>query len=251
VAVHYAGGRVSLVSRGAPLAHVLAELARAARFAVEDVGPEADRPVQARIEDAPLAEALSRVLRGSDWSAGYVSDRKGAHRLARVWLGPAPSSETGRAAEPDPVPEEEISDPGEEPGGDAPRWTPDDQLRYEAEREADLDSRDPQRRAEAVEELDYTSLVDFEYLVRFARDDPEPSVRVAAIEALEGDTSFGALRALADALGDADPEVVIAAVAALAALEDETVVPELEALREHRDSGVRGAAEEAIESLGE
>jgi hypothetical protein len=253
VAVRYAGGRVSLVSRGAPLAHVLAELGRAARFAVENVGPEADRPVQARIEDAPLAEALSRVLRGSDWSAGYVSDRKGAHRLARLWLGPAPraSAEAGRAAEPDPVPEEEIFDQSEEPGADAPRWTPDDQLRYEAEREADLDSRDPQRRAEAVEELDYSSLSDFEYLVRFAREDPEPSVRVSAIEALEGDTSFGALRALADALGDADPEVVIAAVEALAALDDETVVPELEALREHRDAGVRAAAEEAIESLEE
>jgi hypothetical protein len=257
VAVSYARGRVSLVSRGARLGDVLRELGRAARFAVAGGGAETDRPVRARIADAALVDALSQLLRGSDWGTEYVADGRGGHRLARLRVGPAPEPPAGeeegrQAAEFGAAMDRELFGEGqdEEPV-ERPRWTADDEARREAELDAELASANAERRAEAVEELDSTLAEDFERLVRFARDDPDPAVRVTAIEALEGDTSYGALRALAGALGDPDPEVVVSAIEALAALEDETVVPELALLREHRDPDVRDAAEAALEVLEE
>jgi hypothetical protein len=254
VALRWADGRVDLVSRGARLDRVLDELGRAAGFVVEGSSPRTDRSVEMRIDDAPLADALSRLLEGADWAAEYVTREEG-HRLARVRLGPAPesSAEAPARAASERVPAADAvrseAQEDEEPLPGASRAAVEDADREEAELAAALVSSDAVRRAEAVQALDYAYAEDFERLLRFAHDDPDPAVRAAALEALDGDTSYGALKALVGALGDRDPAVVVRAIEALAGYEDETVAPELEPLREHRDPAVRRAAEEALGEL--
>jgi hypothetical protein len=254
--IRFADGRVHVVSRGARLDRVLDELGRAAGFVVDGSSPRTDRSVEIELHDAPLEVALSNLLDGSDWGAEYVTREKG-HRLVRVRLGPAAEPAAGeagpRASEPAPGADEELVHPAQEleEARSAPLPAPVDEEREQAELEAALASPDAVRRAEAVEGLDYSYAEDFERLLRFARDDPDPAVRLAAVETLDGDTSYGALKALVGALGDPDPEVVVRAIEALAGYEDETVAPELEPLREHRDPAVRDAADEALQSLEE
>jgi HEAT repeat protein len=207
-----------------------------------------------RIEDAPLAEALSRLLHGADWGAEYVAARGGSHRLARVRVGPAPAEppteeESLLLGEFNQAMDQELHGGEEEPerGFAGPPSTRSATRRFED----GLASPDAERRTEAVEQLDYTSVQDYERLVRIAREDPDPAVRASAVETLQGDESYGAVKALVGALDDPDPDVVVSAIEALVALDDGTLAPELERLREHRDADVREAAVDALDALDE
>ena len=83
------------------------------------------------------------------------------------------------------------------------------------------------------------------------RNDPDPRIRTFAAEELAWaeDADEEVRGALAAALADPDPEVVLAAVIALEDIGDRAAIPHLEELRTHPNGLIRETAEDAVEFL--
>ena len=113
---------------------------------------------------------------------------------------------------------------------------------------------DPRVRLEAVERMEPDE-GDRARLERLLREDPSPDVRAGAAERLSEGDPFAATPGLLEALADPDPAVTAAAVEALADVYDEAPDPRIReavaSLREHRDADVREAVSEFEEWIGE
>jgi hypothetical protein len=237
--------RITLRSNGAARTLLLVELADEMGFELEmgrGLDPE---PLVLELRDVELVRALAVLLEGSDYGIFYQFDpARGGHVVARVSVGAEPrfiAAATRREA-----PESDVRR-GEEERRPVERPAAEGQAALEelAER---LDTPDAGIRARVVAEIDPDG-PGIATLVEVLSDDPDPLVRVAAAEQLGDTDTFLAIRALLDALADPDPQVVVSALDALEFAGDETVIPLLQPLLEHRDAAVRTATAEAIEFL--
>ncbi|MCH7687423.1 MAG: HEAT repeat domain-containing protein [Planctomycetes bacterium] len=115
-----------------------------------------------------------------------------------------------------------------------------------------LDDDDPDIRARAAEGLPADDRT-IPALSELAANDPDAGVRKAAVSALsdasEEDTAV--LGVLVGALGDPDPQVVIAALDSIEWVGDASVIPDITPLLEHPNAEVREAAETSIYFLEE
>ncbi len=248
--IQFADGRVTVLSYAAPRAAILEELAAKAGFVLE-LGELARSRLTLRIEDLTLERALPLLLRDVPYQVDYAFDRAlGRHVITFLGIGPA-SMNTGfdtiRKAAEAPAP--------------APATRPDREFRARLFRERmlreasiqaalleDLESRDAVTRAEAASEIEVEGPA-LDRLLEILAEDPDPRVRAAAVQQLGDSGSHWAVRGLIDALGDAEPEVVLRAIEALEFEGDESVVPNLEPLLDHRDLAIREATRDALESL--
>lgn len=241
--VSMAGGRVTIRSHAAPRLDVLRELARTAGFSLEIRALEPREITLVLVEVEPEL-ALERLLEGEDYGLQYTTQADGRHAIARVEAGPLGAVPGDIEAS---APEENVrSDPG------APARTASRRARRERQAPrnteqvltedewARLADPEPEVRLDAVEDLSVMGEGEDE-LIEILRRDEEALVRAAA-------ASERATRALADALRDPDPRVVVKSIESLR-MADEAVIPDLEALSDHPDASVRMAAAEAIEFL--
>jgi HEAT repeat protein len=120
----------------------------------------------------------------------------------------------------------------------------------QAELLSELDSPDPEARADAVDwiELDEIAL---ERIISLLESDPDAEVRETIVDRLGEEESPAAIAALVAALRDPDSEIVVRAIEILEFEAGAWVIPELERLLSHPDPEVRDAAEAAIEFLAE
>jgi len=78
------------------------------------------------------------------------------------------------------------------------------------------------------------------------QSDPDAEVRASIVDRLGEEESAAATAAVAAALRDRDPEVVLRAIEVLEFDAGDWLIPELERLLAHPDQEVREAAEDAI-----
>ena len=244
--VEFADGRVTVLSRAAPRATILEELAAQAGFLLE-LGDLESSPLTLRIENLMLERALPLLLRGVPYEIDYAFDRAlGRHVVTFLGVGPPLM-----ATEADTTPE----------AGDAPATRPDREYRERLFRERllraapiqaalleDLGSYDAATRAEAASEIEAEGPA-LDRLLEILAEDPDPRVRAASVEQLGNAGSHWAVRGLIFALDDSDRAVVLLAIEALESEGDDSVIPDLEPLLDHRDPVIRKATREAIDSL--
>jgi hypothetical protein len=248
-----AGDRVSIRCGETLAAEVLERLATAAGFALTP-GPRPTALVRLDLEDVRTEEVLGHLLAGQQYSVEYESDAARTPRIVRVRVAGAvadlPPAVERKLKVAKVRPREPIAEksPREERREPPRRWTPEDEEALEADLTNRLESRDSEVRADALTELD-TDAPGMERLAVLALEDPESSVRLAAIEHLEGEDGFGAINVLIKALEDDDPAVVARAVEAIGTLGDESLLPMIVPLQDHRDARVREAVGEAVEFL--
>ena len=244
------GGRVTIRSHAAPRLGVLRELAQAVGFSLE-VGSLEPREITLVLVEVEPELALARLLEGAAYRLDYTPQPGGRHLIARLESGletlperdeDLTAEETERALQRAPAtPTAPLADPWDE---EAPRAA--EQLLTEDEL-AGLVDPSPEARLEVVERIRPTGEGE-EELIAILRRDEDASVRAAAAEQLTLAHSEQATRALVDALRDLDPRVVVKAIEGLR-MGDETVIQELQWLRDHPDASVRMAAADAIEFL--
>jgi hypothetical protein len=278
--IELAGGRISLWSNGAPLLGVVKHLAEQAGFELFVAGIE-DTTLTLRIEDAELGDALGELLTGIPYSLEYEPDpESGSQRLIRLVMGyPVSIAPLPPVAELSAKPEDPIADSLEPAVQESMRrhfervrervmmMTPEEMqlLREEhlARAEAaepelleQLEDLDPGVRLDAVENLpiEGEGAIGEERLHRMtsiAEEDPDRSVRIAALDRLGEVNHPESLRVLLDTLSDPDPGLVLKAIEALEFANDSSAIPSLEPLLEHSNSEIREAAESAIDWLEE
>jgi hypothetical protein len=274
-------------SNAAPRIEVILQLAQSASFdlEIEEVEPDA---LTLRIEDAELERALPALLGAVPYRLAYDFDPVlGRHVLARLRIGAGesasrPTGEAGRVRASGPrreptqsrgrIPATARAEDRQPPGSGDPLLerleargavpSPDRRGEIEADLRdrlmlpgplenqvvAGLENPNPLARSEALEEIDPEG-PGRDVLLDYLEADPDPRVRAAAAEQLSMTDSFKAVRGLVGALYDPDSRVVLKAVEALDLLGDESLIPELAALRNHGDPAVREAVAEALEAL--
>jgi len=119
----------------------------------------------------------------------------------------------------------------------------------QAELLSQLDSPDPETRADAADwiDLDREGL---ERMISLLESDPDADVRATIVDRLGEEESPAAIAALLVALRDPDSEIVLRAIENLE-FELEEWLPELESLLSHPDPEVREAAQDFKEYLVE
>jgi hypothetical protein len=256
------GERYAVAASEATPEAALTELSLRAGFRLErGSGPLPDAPRTLWLHDVSLERAVAAILAGVPHHVHYEfvdgdldPTRAFAGRpvaLTRVTLGALAPSEAG---EPEGVPRARAGDAREAPGSDretsarglrdaragAGERADDEALAREAR------DPDPDVRLEAIEAMDPDG--DRAQLERMLRDDPSGEVRAAAAELLGEADAFAATPGLLAALADPEPAVVESAVRALEDVYDEAPDPRIREgvalLREHRDADVRAAVEE-------
>lgn len=267
------GDRYDIAASDARAEDALAELSIQAGFRVERGSgplPSARRTVWLR--DVSLERAVAAILAGVPHSVHHEfadGDLDPARpfegrtvALARVTLGALGDGAERRRGRPGRDGRWERGAVGESEGGrkeareaDARggertlRAAPADAAAAErAEALArEAEDPDPDVRLGAVERLD-PDVSGRARLERMLRQDASPEVRAAAAERLAEGDPFDATDGLLGALADTDPVVVEAAVRALEDVYDDAPDPRIResigVLREHRDADVRAAAEE-------
>ena len=258
--IEFADGLVTVVSNAAPRDALLAQLGEAAGFRLA-TGELDARPVTLRIERARLEDAVSALVGDLPYRIGYEFDlQRDRHVVSRLRVGvPRPSRIADRPPRGRRSTRRSAADeaaawrPGRVAISEEKRREIDERVAEAEWAEADLAeqlrSSGARVRAEAAAEID-PSGEGLQTLLDALYDDPEASVRTAAARRLGDADGFAAVAGLVDALGDPDPEVVVAAIEALEFHHDETIVPYLRELAGgHPDAGVRSAAASAIESL--
>jgi hypothetical protein len=236
----------SVLADAAPRGAILAALGEAADFALV-LGAEAqlDQPLTLRAEREPLEVLLARVLAGVPHALDYEHEAGGQKHLARLTVGvgslpaavaSAPKSKLERRHE-------------------RPQLTPEEQ-QERAERVeklwatslVNITSPDPDVREDAASWLNVATPEGFQAAADRLQHDEAPLVRAAAAENLGG-ADAGAVQPLVQALADPDSRVVMAALDALEFVGDESTIPHLQPLLKHKDVAVRERTVEAIEFL--
>ncbi len=265
--VEVTNGRVSVEAHDALALAVLERLASRAGFRVS-AGAEAPRTVSLRLDQATLEAAIAAILAGTPYGLDYRYDSaRGVHAVDVVRVGaraadaiarrtPAEAERpTSAATPPRPLEAEGHDGVSDDPIAAvdlgrvlADRAAADPDSALDPETLAALSDRRDTVRAEAVAELG-TEGPDLETVIAFAKADPSPLVRGAAIDALGDDGRFGALAAVLAALDDPDPNVVLRAIAVIEDAGDATLVVRIGLLARHGSSAVRARAAEALEQL--
>ncbi len=222
---------------------ILEALAQAAGFELL-IGADAglEQFLSLRVQHETAEVVLARVLAGIPHALSYPADpATGAARL-RVVVGvdaaslaaaATPSAE--RAPRPEPSPEQ-LAERAERASS---MW---------AQSLDNLRSSDPELRADGARWLNVNSVDGFQAAVERLAEDESPLVRAAAAEALL-DADVGAVQPLLAALDDPDPSVVLAALEALEFVGDASTIPHVAPLLKHKDVEVRERTVQAIEFL--
>jgi HEAT repeat protein len=246
---------------------VLTELERNAGFHLEFApGIRLEEPVTIDAVDAPLEEVLASLLEGWPHVLYFGVAASGGRVLEQVDVGDFSATDVAAA---DLATDVVVADLAAEAPTEAQRARR--RRKREVERDpiadaerrerleqrqdefyAQLDDADPDARTRAAESLRADDRT-IPALSELAANDPDAGVRKAAVSALsdasEEDTA--ALGALVGALGDADPQVVIAALDSLEWVGDASVISDITPLLEHPNAEVREAAEDSIYYLEE
>jgi hypothetical protein len=228
---------------------VLAEFERNAGLRLKFApGTRLEELVTIDAVDVPLEEALGSLLEGRPYALYFGVAPSGGRLLEQVAVGdfsatdiavadlvaeaPTKADRTqgrgSRDVERDPIAQVERLERLE---------------RRQDENYAQLDDDDPAIRARAAEGLPADDRT-ISALIDLAANDPDAGVRKAAVSALsdadEEDTA--ALGALVAALGDPNPQVVIAALDSIEWIGDASSVPDITPLLNHSNAEVREAA---------
>jgi hypothetical protein len=115
----------------------------------------------------------------------------------------------------------------------------------QAELLSELDSSDPEARAEAADWVDLEG-ESLERMISLLQSDPDEDVRATIVDRFGDEASPATTAALVIALRDPSSEVVLRAIEALELDAEEWLIPELKPLLSHSDPEVREAAEDAI-----
>jgi hypothetical protein len=261
-------GRVSIHAKEARRLSLLRELAEQARFDVE-VSELPAGLLTLDLSGATVEAALAELLSGADFRVLYRFDvERQAHVIARVDVGAAALAAPAQVAAAQP-PAPAASDgrwsrrhARSDEDGRVHLWhrreqiDPEERERRREERrvkaEAALEqlaSPASDARAAALGDVDMNGPARDQVFV-LAAEDPDPAVRVAALDRLSEEDSGAALEAIHRALADPAPEVVRAAIGALDIVGDETSLPYLHTLAEqHPDPDVRKLARETEDFL--
>jgi hypothetical protein len=237
---------------------VLTELERNVGFGLNFApGTRLEKPITIDAVDAPLEEVLGSLLEGWPHVLYFGVAASGGRVLEQVDVGDFSATDVAAADLAARAPTEaqrarrrRKQEVERDPVADAERRERIE--RRQDEFYAQLDDADPAARAEAAEGLRADDRT-VPALSELAANDPDSGVRKAAVSALsdasEEDTA--ALGALVGALGDADPQVVIAALDSLEWVGDASVIPYITPLLDDPNAGVREAAEDSIYYLEE
>lgn len=283
--VVYRDGRVRLHVDAASNLAVLARLADLAGFSVlaDGVVP---RPVSLRLDDVGLGDAVPALLPGERLSLDYEWDSEiDAQRLTRVFVGgsvatlaarlgdlgmsdrkksfgEAYARKQAKQAQKDARDAERLAQREAllSPKGQAREQARREKVRLaiearereEAEAQAirmeHLRSTDPALRIGAVEDFEIEGSR-YDPLLDLLATDPDQSVRVAALERLQGENDLAVSCAILDALDDPHPRVILAALDGLRSNGDASIVRNLDPLLSHDDPEVRAAASQTIDYL--
>jgi len=250
--VNYSDGRVTVRCKGLLQLAVLEQLAEQAGFEIV-AGKTHARPITLQIERASLVDAIASVLDGLSYTLRYdLDEASGARILARVEIGKVLEKDAAKLAKATPTNPLHPSDPAanaairsaERAAADEIELPDAEGAAEQAELLSNLDSPDPEARADAVDwiELDAEAL---RRVVSLLESDPDPEVRATIVDRLGDEESPAAVAALIGALRDPDPEVVLRAIEALEIAGGAWLIPEIEPLLTHSDPEVREAAGDA------
>jgi hypothetical protein len=239
VEVRFGEGGIVALANQAPRRRLLEALAHETGLVVVAFveGGDPDGRVTVASRGEPIEVVLARALVGVPFSVEPLA--RGARQRLTVVVGRARQS-----SEPAPARLAERRRAERSEAADRERTSE----AFEGQALEQIASPDARERAQGVEWADIESATGFEAVVERLSNDPDASVRAAAAESL-GAADVGAVRPLLEALGDADPRVVLSALDSLEQLGDESTVPELAPALEHRDPGVRERAAEVGEFL--
>lgn len=234
---------------------VLAELERSAGFRLKFApGTRLEERVTVDTIDGPLGEVLGSLLEGWPYALYFGVAPSGGRVLEQVDVGDFSATDVTAADLAAEAPTKAVwtrgrrtRDVERDPVAEA-EW----RERRQDEFFAQLDDYDPGIRAGAAEGLPADDRT-IPALSELAANDPDAGVRKAAVSALsdasEEDTAV--LGVLVGALGDPDPQVVIAALDSIEWVGDASVIPDITPLLEHPNAEVREAAETSIYFLEE
>lgn len=241
-------GRVTLDSKEVSQAKILEALAARGGFELVARGSLAER-LTIRMSDAPLAEAVSLIVGPLPYQMEFVGDDdRGSHRLARLRIGEPPRVADAVSASP------RHAALREHPGAPS---VADFELQRDVEsRYGEPAVEEPALRRQQVADLDVDREEDVEVLFRYAEEDPDPTVRKAAVEQLADAPGSGrVVAALVARLSDPDRDVVVASLDALEWQDDARALIALEQMLEegslYQDPELRELVVEAIDWIGE
>lgn len=228
---------ITVASNGASQLMALEKLAKLAGFTIV-VGDTVPASLRGTLVDAEVHQALSFILTGLPYATSYAIDTsKGHHKLAEVRVGASVEDEPSVTAL------EERIEVSQDALGSAARWHAD-----HPNLSLQLADSDPQARVKVLETLDAES-DDISVLAEIVANDPDAQVRMVAINQLYFVQSYAAIQIALTALQDPDPRVVIAALNLIEAWYDQSLLPNIELLRQHSSAEVRMRATEIIALL--
>ncbi len=198
-------------------------------------------------DPAPARPAGSEAAAERAPRAPGVQFRERGEHPAKRSAGPADTAPTmaTRLRELDPETAERLA---ETALGDPSESADERDDAEQAELLAELKSSDAQVRADAVDWLDLDDAA-IERLTALLGSDPDADVRATIVDRLGEEESPAAIDALALALRDSDPEVVLRAFDNLEFADEDRLIAELDTLLNHPDPEIREVAQDLAESL--
>jgi hypothetical protein len=255
-----------LAANQARLLEVLETMASAAEFELllGQLGGQESKAVSIRVENASLAETLTRMLDGIPFALDFEVDPDDASsrlRSVRVGTFPVAGLSPKKAERPGKRSgdrRERLDTRRKERRARTIEGPTAEQLaksaRLSEERAAwattQLDNEDWEIRAEAASKVDVEDPNELERLAYLMKNDSSANVRKSALERLSDSDSPEVIDHLLEALNDPNPEVVIEAIDEIEFEGDQTAVPKLAAgCLGHPDPTVASLCAEAIEWL--
>jgi len=209
--VQLRGDRLSVEADDQPLAAVLREVTQQTG-AVFLPGPAGGNRVTVAFNDAPIADALRRLLGPHTNFILYYGDGSSALPDEVRLLGP---DQPGASAEPDPRPVK----------ASASKATPSDDVGIEVLEQLLASDPEPHRRSRAAIALVNIGSPRALAALRRALDDPETAVRALAVDALAMRGGDDAIALLREAMRDSDVDIQRVAMNSILALENSEGAP--------------------------
>jgi hypothetical protein len=250
--VEYFDGRVTVRCDGSLQLAVLEQLAAQVGFEIV-AGKTAAQPITLNIERAALVDAIALILDGFSYTLGYdLDEATGTRTLALIKIGETLEHGSANLAETASANarriQDRVSSTAERTRGDQMDPASEGYSNEQAEMLLELDSSDPDARAEAVSWIELDPEV-LERLISQLESDPDAEVRAAIVERLGEEESPTAMAGLVVALRDPDPEVVLEAMDILEFEAEALLIAELDWLSAHPEPDVRDAAQDAKDFL--
>jgi hypothetical protein len=254
--VEYSDGRVTLRSEGSLRLAVLEQLAEQAGF--EIIAGKIDaQPITLQIERAALVDAIALILDGISYTLEYDFDEASETRvIARVKIGGVLAHDAvnpSETAATDALRKRDSAQSAATRSAERARIAragsaSDANTAEQAELLSELDSSDPEARADAADWIDLEG-ESLARMIALLKSDPDAEVRATIVDRLGEEISPLTVAALIAAFQDPDTEVVLRAIEALEFDAEPDLIPELKTLLGHSDPDVREAAQDLIEDL--